>query len=135
MNFDTIFPLITTIFNRLVPDKDKQAQFALDAQKILLEQQKAQAAVNVAEAANPNRKWVTWREVIGYACAASIWYMWIIQPAIVMVSNLMGHPVDPDKLFTINVGDVLMLACGMLGISYVPPTVSFVTDKVRGIKK
>ncbi len=141
--------IITRIWDLFFPDKSSvtKADFELKAKAIDAEitrmtlasqERAAQAATNTAEADNQNRKWATWREMIGYAGAASIWWNYVLQPVIVMISQLSGHPVDQATLVQLNIADLLGIICGMLGISYAPTvatgTINYVAKTVNAIK-
>lgn len=134
--------LVTTILDKFFPNQTEikradvelkikaiDAELQKEVQRALIQQK--QIDVNSAEAANPNRKWATWRELIGYAGAAAIWYNYIIQPMIIMIGSLSGHPVNPAMLQQLNIGELLTMICGMLGLSYTPSAVNYVADRIK----
>jgi len=112
-------------------DKLKAIELSIQQQVTANELFKANLAVNEAEANNPNRKWVTWRELIGYAGAAAIWWNYVLQPMIVMVGQLVGHPVDTSLLVQLPVADLLGIICGMLGIAYTPQAIGAVAASLK----
>lgn len=116
--------LATTILNKVWGNKDDELkrQFISEFQKELnrVELQKAQIDVNVAEANNPNRKWVTWRELLGYVLVLAVTWQWVLMPFISYVALLVNHPVDISKLPDFNVVDMLYIMLGMLGLDATP---------------
>lgn len=129
----SILGLATSIFNRVVPDKSKEQeqQFVLELQKAIIESQllKTQTDINQAEAANPNRKWITWRELTGYFCAFAVGYTYIAQPFLIFTFAAVGHPITyplPD----LDMGQLMFLLIGMLGLGGMSSL-----EKIKGIKK
>lgn len=129
-----ITDLATTVLNKVFPDKteaDKQ-RFILELQASLAasDLMKAQIDVNTAEAANPNRKWVTWRECLGYVLVAAISWQWLGVPFICFFAAMLNHPIDIKILPNIEILDVLYLLCGMVGID----ASGIIAAKVKGRK-
>jgi len=93
----TIVSLATSIINKIWGNKDDELkrQFILELQDKLndIELLKGQMDINKAEAANPNRKWISWRELVGYSCAFAVMWTYIIQPFLVFIAALVGHPL------------------------------------------
>lgn len=134
--------IVLGIFDRLFPNQESIKKADIELKKVVIDAElrsklaeygllEKQADTNIAEASNPNRKWITWREGIGYACMTAVWYMWIIQPVIIVMSHWAGSPLKPDDLVQINVFDVLTLTCGMLGISYTPSAIQGLANIVK----
>ena len=112
-------------------DKLREIELSIQQQVIANEVFKAQIAVNVAEAANPNRKWVTWRECIGYILVCALAYQWIALPILSLLAQTAGSPIILEKLYTVDMLDVLYLMGGMLGLDVGP----IIANKVRGVRK
>ena len=74
-----------------------------------------QAETNTQEAANPNRKWFTWREMLGYGCAGAVVYTLIIRPFLVDILTLCGLETVKN-LPVVDISQLFKLLLGMLGI-------------------
>lgn len=112
--------LATTVINRLWPDKT-QAQkdlFRLELEKILAESAllKGQLEINAAEASNPNRKWITWRELVGYICAFALMWIYIIQPVVLFGFAAYGAPISKADLPDFDFLALMGLLTNLLGI-------------------
>ena len=90
--------------------------------KLQIEQQaqqnellKGQLEVNTAEAANPNRKWMTWREVLGYGCSLAVLYTLLVRPLLVDILTLLGVE-NVSKLPVVDITQLFKLLLSMLGI-------------------
>lgn len=134
--FESIIALATSIFNRVAPDRTKaqEQQFILEMQKALAESDllKGQIDVNKAEALNPNRKWVTWRELLGYILVTAVGWQWVGLPLVSFLLLVSGNPVEIDKLPNIEILDMLYIMLGMLGLDASP----IIAGRLRGgIKK
>lgn len=123
--------IFSKVLDIVFPDKTAIAKADLELKKDLLnsELQKAMAAVgllkgqldvNQAEAANPNRKWMTWREILGYFLAFAVGYEWLIKPALLFIFLASGHPLAKDLLPTLDMTNILGLLGAMLGIQIAP---------------
>ena len=130
--------IVLGVLNKFFPDQSeiKKADLQLKIKAIDAELQTKiaeyglytkQVDTNIAEASNPNRKWITWREMIGYACATALWWFWIIQPFLVFISVASGHPIDPKTLPQLEIMDILVVVGGMLGI----PLGGYIAEKMR----
>lgn len=127
-----IIGLATTIMNKVWGNKDDELkqQFILELQTRLgeLDIAKKQIDVNIAEASNPNRKWMTWRELLGYVCVAAFTWVYVLQPIFIFFLVVFGapKPVLPE----LDVAQLMMLLMTMLGAygfqSY---------EKVKGARK
>ena len=118
MIVESIIGVIGTIFDRVLPDKNMQAkqQFLMEVQKELnkTDLAKSQLAINKAEAENSNRKWITWRELLGYVIVVAVSWQYVLNPIITYFSVLLGHgPINAPQF---EILDLLYLLCGMLGI-------------------
>ncbi len=129
MIVESIIGIIGTIFDRVLPDKNRE-----DKQKFLLEVQqelsktdlmKAQIDVNKAEAENPNRKWITWRELLGYTIVVAIASQYVVFPYITYFAELLGH--GPVAIPKFEILDLIYVLCGMLGID----SAGFIAGKVK----
>lgn len=131
MIVESIISIIGTIFDRVLPDKNRE-----DKQKFLQEIQhelnqtelaKSQLEVNKEEASNPNRKWLSWRELTGYICALAVGWQYLVYPFLDWFVRLYGlTPVPPVQL---DMAQLSFLLCGMLGLS-----VSKSYEKSKGLR-
>lgn len=127
-----IVGLASTILNKLWGNKDDalKRQFILELQQKVgeLDLAKRQIDVNVAEASNPNRTWITWRELLGYCCVAAFGWVYLVQPMLIFLVVVSGH--QKPELPELDVAQLMMLLLTMLG------SVGFRTyEKVKGITK
>ncbi len=112
-------------------DKLRAIELAIQQQVVTQALLKGQQDINVAEAANPNRTWATWRECLGYVIVIAVSWQWIVVPVIASICLLVDHPLNTTLLPKIDMFDVLYLLCGMLGMDVAP----LVANRIRGVKK
>ncbi len=131
--------IVLGIFDRLFPNQEAIKKADMELKIKIIESElhtklaeygllKGQADTNTAEANNPNRTWITWREMIGYACATALWYFWIVQPLLIFSFAASGHPLDPKTLPQLDIMDILIVVGGMLGI----PLGNYIGSKIKG---
>lgn len=127
-----IINLASTLMNKIWGNKDEELKqkFLLDlkVEAAKLEIFKGQMDVNKAEASNPNRKWVTWRECLGYLVVTAFAYQWVILPIVTTIAVAIGSPLDTSKIFQVEILDIIYLMCGMLGMDAAP----LIANKIRG---
>lgn len=130
-----IVGLATTIMNKIWGNKDDKLKrdFLLQFQKEIatLELTKAQISINQAEAANPNRTWITWRELLGYALVSVVIYSKILFPIIALLADMAGHPLNLRNIPDVDLLDTLYLLCGMLGLDLAPSVIG----KINSMRK
>ena len=109
--------LINTIRGRSPEDAAALAQLAAKYQSEILAadtaQAQAQAAVNQAEASNPNIFVAGWRPFIGWVCGLGLLSQFIVAPFATWVAGLFGKPIVFPSL---DLGTLLTLLLGMLGL-------------------
>lgn len=105
-------------------------QFLLELEQRVgeLDLAKKQIDVNTAEANNPNRTWMTWRELAGYVCVAAMSWAYVLQPMITYVVVVSGHPAPVLPEF--DTYSLMMILGTMLGMGSLK---SF--EKIKGVKK
>lgn len=113
--------LASTILNKLWGNKDDELkrQFILELQTRVgeLDLAKKQIDVNIAEASNSNLFVSGWRPCVGWVCALSFSWTFVIQPLFTYLVVISGHtapnipPLDMSTLMTI-----LMGMLGMAGL-------------------
>lgn len=133
----SIISLVTAAVSRIWPDKTEagkiqaeliQQQLSAELQIDLanLDLNKQQIQVDKEEANNPNRKWISWREMIGYACAFAVIWTYLLQPVLLFLLLTFNHPIT--NLPQLDMGQLMFLLCSMLGIGGMK---SF--EKVKGV--
>lgn len=127
----SILDLVMTGIKSFLPgtpeDKLKALELALQEKLAANQLLTKQMDVNIAEAANPNRTWATWRECLGYILVFAVGYQWVVLPVISLIAQAFGHALDLAKIYTFDILDVLYLMCGMLGLDVGP----IVANKVK----
>lgn len=114
----------TTIIERIWPDKTQQDAAKLELLKMQAngelaritaqtDEDKAQAAVNQAEASNPSLFVAGWRPAVGWVCAAGLASQFLIGPYATWAAALFGKTAAVPPL---DMGTLLTLLLGMLGI-------------------
>lgn len=115
--------VIDTVGSKLGVDMDsdqlktKKVELELELQKLLQESAVGQLKVNEAEAANPNRTWLTWREALGYVCVLAVSYHFVLQPLMIFLLASAGHPIEalPD----IEISGLMTILSAMIGVHFV----------------
>jgi hypothetical protein len=137
MSILDIGTIVLGVIDRIFPNKNEITKADMELKKAIISAEvqiklaeagllTKQADTNTAEAANPNRTWITWREMIGYACACALWYSWILQPAVTFMFAASGNPLDPKVLPELDIFGIMAIVGGMLGI----PLTQYISQKV-----
>lgn len=95
---------VTTIINKIWPDKTEQEKAELAGAIALVQ---GQLDVNKAEAANSNWFVAGWRPYIGWICGTGLGYQFLVYPILVAFV---------PKVVQLDMGTLLTLLTGMLGI-------------------
>jgi len=112
------------IIDKVIPDpaakaaaqlKMMELQQAGEFKQLEAEMQLAlgQLKVNEVEAASPDVFRGGWRPAIGWVCAASLAYQFLLRPLLVWLSPALGLPLGAPEL---DMGDLMTIALGMLGL-------------------
>lgn len=139
MPWDSVIDLIKTGIDKIWPDKTEaekakaalaqaQLQGALKDMEEQWENAKAQIEVNKQEAASNSVFIAGWRPFIGWTCGSAFAYAYVLQPIVVMVSNTIGHPIDPAKLVKLDFDQINPVLFGMLGLGAMRTY-----EKVKGV--
>ncbi len=103
---------------RLIPDKNERARAkeAFEAQMLaaMTGIVQGQLQINQKEAEHGSVFVAGWRPAIGWICGAGIAWNFVIQPLISWAGFLYG--VDLSGAPTLDIGDLLTLLLGMLGL-------------------
>lgn len=121
--------------NKLWGNKDDELKqkFILEFQSEVakLDLAKGQLEINKSEAANPNRKWITWREMLGYLIVASVAWQWVILGIVSTLATMAGHPLDHSKIIQIEISDALYLLGVMLGADLSPLIINKIKNPTK----
>ncbi len=128
---DTIIQEVLDLSKRFIKDPEAQARYEIELMKIKSSALTSQTEVNKAEAANPNRTWITWRELLGYILVLSISYQWVILPILSLIAESTRHPLNLTHIFTVDVLDMLYILMGMLGLDVGP----LLANRTKGKKE
>jgi hypothetical protein len=115
---DTLIGPVTSIIDKIVPDKDQAAKLAHEiatmSEKMANEQMLAQIEVNKAEAASGSLFKGGWRPSIGWICGLALLWSFILQPFLVFFLLVFG--VDLPPLPEVGTADLMPILLGMLGL-------------------
>ena len=115
---DTLIGPVTSIIDKIVPDKDQAAKLAHEiatmSEKMANEQVLAQLEVNKAEAASGSLFKGGWRPAIGWICGLALLWSFILQPFLVFFLLVFG--VDLPPLPEIGTADLMPILLGMRGL-------------------
>jgi hypothetical protein len=96
--------------------KSKKLEIELEVSKLVAQSDLKQLEINLAEATNPNRQWPTWRESLGYICAAAVAYHFVIQQMLAFILSVGGVSVI---LPVLDMTGILTILSAMLGVHFV----------------
>jgi hypothetical protein len=117
---DTLIGPVTSIIDKIVPDKDQAAKLAHEiatmSEKMANEQVLAQLEVNKAEAASGSLFKGGWRPAIGWICGLALFWSFILQPFLVFFLLVFG--VDLPPLPEVGTADLMPILLGMLGLRW-----------------
>lgn len=120
----SLLPLFSQLLDRVLPDKAaadaaklellKQAQAGdLAALQADVTVATAQADINKIEAGSTRLFVAGWRPFVGWICGLAVGFKFIGGPALFMVAQALGHPVE---LPVIETSELWPLLLGMLGL-------------------
>lgn len=96
--------------------KGKKLDIELELQKLINEAASKQLDINEAEAANPNRRWITWREALGYVCVAAVAFNFLVYQVLFAICSMAGVELGIPPL---DITGLMAILSGMLGIHFV----------------
>ena len=110
--------VVSTVIDRLLPDKNAQAQAKLQIFQMQLDgelqQAMAQMKTNQAEASSQSVFVAGWRPFIGWICGTGLGYDFLFRP----VANGIAAIWHPQALFQpLDLSTLLPLLLGMLGLA------------------
>mgnify|MGYP006268518983 CR=1 FL=1 len=101
--------LATTFVKRFFPDKTAEQQAEMAG---MLQQLTAQTDIDKAEAMSSDPL-QHWRGGMGWVCTIAYAYNFVLEPLIVALASISGHPVTLPGL---DIGPLSTLTLGMLGL-------------------
>lgn len=131
----SMIPLLSTLLDRILPDKQAADQAKLELVKMAQQGELAQLnadttlasgqiEVNKVEAGSTRLFVAGWRPFVGWVCGLVLAFKYIGGPLLSMIFQAIGHPVT---LPNIPADDLWPLLLGMLGLS-----ASRSVEKVKG---
>lgn len=128
---------LAKVIDKVIPDPQAKAQAQLEMLRMQqagdfkeldaqLQINLGQIEVNKAEAASGNAFASSWRPLCGYVCVAGLSYQFLLQPLLAWLSGVQAWPLPP----TLELGDLLTLLGGMLGLSGMRTT-----EKIKGVAR
>lgn len=134
----TVLGLGGQLLDRLYPDPTERARAEMELAKLQqdgalrsvemeLQRELAQAAVNQAEASNPNPLVSGWRPAVGWIGVLTLGYQYIIRPLVPWLLNVAGHPAPELPTLDDGMFELIAVMLGMGGLR------SF--DKLKGTSK
>jgi len=120
----SLIPVFSQLLDKILPDKG--AADAAKLEMIKLAQQgdlaqinadvaiaTAQSEINKVEAGSTRLFVAGWRPFVGWICALAVGFKFIGGPALFMIAQALGHPVDLPQIETSELWPLLL---GMLGL-------------------
>lgn len=127
-----IFPVITEVLDRLIPDKAAAAKAATEMQMKLIDAANqgalAQIEVNKVEAANPSVFVSGWRPAVGWVCALGVFWAFLGQPVANWAVVAFGLKVSAIPVLPTD--NLMELVFAMLGIGGLRTF-----EKIKGVAK
>ena len=116
MSITKIAEVANNVLDKFVQDKDLKEQLSHDLQKELISLDKAQIALNAAEAKNGNWFVSSWRPCIGYVCGFALCTHYIILPIATWIAVVSGTDLQLEKL-EFDFSQLTTILLSLLGMS------------------
>lgn len=128
--------LVGDVLNRVLPpekmsEKDKaqiESAVLLELSKMDFSQLQGQLAINLAEARSENVFVSGWRPAVGWTCAASLAYTFVIQPMAAFAIGVWRLQLPP--LPVLDTGSLMAILGGLLGLGGMRTY-----EKIKGVGK
>ena len=111
--------IIEKILSSVLPDSPKDK---LEAARVAIEARLAEDAplleqikVNVEEAKHESLFVAGWRPAIGWTCAAAFIWTFVLQPMLIFICMVTGHPLT--NLPIVSTTEIMPVLLGMLGLA------------------
>jgi hypothetical protein len=117
MGWTALISPITSILDKVIPDKDKARELAHEittmAEDHSHEINMGQIEVNKVEAASKSLFVAGWRPFVGWVCAIALLYVSLLEPFIRLIATVAGYSGEFPQIDT-NI--TLQVLLGMLGL-------------------
>ena len=117
---DILIGPITSILERVIPDKNAREKAAHEiatmVEKQAHEQIMAQVEVNKAEAQHASIFVAGWRPAIGWICGVALAWNFVIQPLLLWLAWVFPDGVDIATAPKLDSGELMTVLLGMLGL-------------------
>jgi hypothetical protein len=108
------------IADKFIPDKDARerlrAELEQAAQQGRFDNDLAQILLNTEEAKSPSLFKGGWRPAVGWVCAIAFGYSYVLYPFLKFIAVIAMD--NPPEFPTINLGEMMPVLLGMLGLGY-----------------
>jgi hypothetical protein len=115
------------LVNKFVPDPQAKIEAELELRKDLAGWDKAQMAVNAAEASTGSLFIGGWRPAIGWACALALWLQYMVVPLVLWGGELAGHKLPAPPVLDAVLWELMFGMLGMGGLR--------TFEKIKGVAK
>ncbi len=113
-----LLPLVTTLFDRLIPDPEKRAQeqaaFISQLMQFAGQQDSGQNSINLEEARHRSVFVAGWRPFIGWVCGAGVCWAFAGEPIARFILAACGVSAE---LPTLDTSSMMTLITGLLGMA------------------
>lgn len=113
----TLGPILDSVLN-LIPDKNARDQarenFEIQMLSALTGLVQGQLEINKIEAGHKSIFVAGWRPAVGWVCVAGLSWNFLLQPLVAWI--LFATGTDLDKAPQLDIGDLMVLLAGMLGL-------------------
>ena len=125
-----ILPTVGKLVDKIFPDEEANKREKLKIEQELLKQLQsvdlAQIEVDKVETAG-NALQRSWRPTIGWVCTLAFAYHFLVQPMIIFIASISGHPIPlPD----FDMSALMSVTMGLLGLGSLRTF-----EKMKGIIK
>ena len=127
MSITKIAEVANNVLDKFVQDKDLKEQLSHDLQKELISLDKAQIALNAAEAKNGNWFVSSWRPCIGYVCGFALCTHYIVLPIATWIAVVNGTDLQLEEL-EFDFSQLTTILLSLLGMSSLRTA-----EKFRGV--
>lgn len=130
-----LLPLVTSMFERLIPDADKRAAEQASFMRLLTDYaaqaDAAQSAVNANEAGSSSIFVAGWRPFIGWCGGVAIGWQFVLKPMLLAFSGFLSERFTSAVLNAPSLDENFWaLIVGMLGMGGLRTM-----EKIRGVSK
>jgi hypothetical protein len=115
------------VLDKFIPDPEAKAKAETELRAALLGADKAQVAVNAAEAATGSGFIGGWRPFIGWVCGSALAYTYLAVPLGMWIADMAGIAMKPPPRLDGNLWELMMGMLGMGGLR--------TFEKIKGVAK